>query len=112
MVPPLQALFLEKREVHRPVDDPNALVLEAWSEGLMTGSLVIMAAITIANMRAGVLLHKLILLEVLCRVPIAVHQWCLYEKNSPIAVDPGHGSRNLHFCPKRTVGIWHRQQLD
>lgn len=53
-----------KRTVHRPVDDPAALVLEAWSQGLMTGSLVIMAAVTIANMRPGVLLHKLILLEV------------------------------------------------
>jgi hypothetical protein len=30
----------------------------------MTGSLVIMAAVTYANMRPGVLLHKLILLEV------------------------------------------------
>jgi heme O synthase-like polyprenyltransferase len=53
-----------KRTVHRPVDDPAALVLEAWSQGLMTGSLVIMAAVTIANMRPGILLHKLILLEV------------------------------------------------
>jgi hypothetical protein len=53
-----------KRTVHCPVDDPAALVLEAWSQGLMAGSLVIMAAVTIANMRPGVLLHKLILLEV------------------------------------------------
>jgi hypothetical protein len=53
-----------KRTVHYPADDPAALVLEAWSQGLMTGSLVIMAAVTIANMRPGVLLHKLILLEV------------------------------------------------
>jgi hypothetical protein len=53
-----------KRTVQRPVDDPAALILEAWSQGLMTGSLVIMAAVTYANMRPGVLLHKLILLEV------------------------------------------------
>ncbi|KAJ5426160.1 hypothetical protein N7465_001230 [Penicillium sp. CMV-2018d] len=35
---------LSKRTVQRPEDDPAALVLEAWSQGLMTGSLVIMAA--------------------------------------------------------------------
>ena len=55
---------LARRTVRRPDDDPAALVLEAWSQGLMTGSLVIMAAVTYANMRPGVLLHKLILLEV------------------------------------------------
>ncbi|KAJ5990472.1 hypothetical protein N7522_010679 [Penicillium canescens] len=54
-----------KRTVQRPVDDPAALILEAWSQGLMTGSLVIMAAVTYANMRPGVLLHKLILLELI-----------------------------------------------
>lgn len=43
---------------------PDALVLEAWAQGYLVGSLVIMAAITIANMRRNVLLHKLILLEV------------------------------------------------
>lgn len=59
------ASFLAKRNVSRPVDDPAALILEAWSQGLMTGSLVIMAAITYVNMRSGVLLHKMILLEVM-----------------------------------------------
>ncbi|KAJ5650262.1 uncharacterized protein N7484_003985, partial [Penicillium longicatenatum] len=58
-----------KRTTQRPVDDPAALVLEAWSQGLMAGSLVIMAAVTIANMRPGVLLHKLILLEILYHSP-------------------------------------------
>ncbi|KAJ5086208.1 hypothetical protein N7532_010979 [Penicillium argentinense] len=53
-----------KRTVQRPVDD-SALILEAWSQGFMTGSLVIMAAVTYANMRSGVLLHKLILLELI-----------------------------------------------
>jgi len=47
----------------RPTD-PNGLVLEAWAEGYMLGSLIIMTCITIANMRRGVLLHKLILIEV------------------------------------------------
>lgn len=52
-----------KREVTKPTE-PDGLVLEAWSQGFMVGALVIMSCITIANMRRGVLLHKLILLEV------------------------------------------------
>ncbi|KAL6399524.1 hypothetical protein AUP68_18072 [Ilyonectria robusta] len=43
---------------------PAQLTLEAWSQGFMVGALVIMAGITLANMRSGVLLHKLILIEV------------------------------------------------
>ena len=39
-------------------------ILEAWSQGFMVGSLLIMACITIANMSRGVLLHKFILGEV------------------------------------------------
>ncbi|RMZ83757.1 hypothetical protein DV738_g879, partial [Chaetothyriales sp. CBS 135597] len=42
---------------------PEDLILEGWSQGFLVGSLIIMAAITIANMRRRVLLHKLILLE-------------------------------------------------
>jgi hypothetical protein len=60
-----ESLF--KREVpdnqgEKPTD-PNGLVLEAWAQGFMVGSLIIMSCITLANMRRGVLLHKLILLE-------------------------------------------------
>lgn len=47
----------------RPTD-PNGLVIEAWGQGLLVGSLVIMAAVTLANMKKHVLLHKLILAEV------------------------------------------------
>ena len=39
-------------------------ILEGWAQGFMVGALVIMACITIANMRRKVLLHKLILVEV------------------------------------------------
>ena len=39
-------------------------ILEAWSQGFMAGALVIMACITVSNMRRGVLLHKFILVEV------------------------------------------------
>ena len=42
---------------------PEDFILEGWSEGFMVGALIIMACITIANMRRKVLLHKLILLE-------------------------------------------------
>lgn len=48
---------------NRPTE-PEALVLEGWGQGMMVGALVVMAALTIANMRKGVLLHKLILAEV------------------------------------------------
>ncbi|KAK5041804.1 hypothetical protein LTR13_002471 [Exophiala sideris] len=38
-------------------------IIESWSQGFLVGALLIMACITVANMRRGVLLHKLILLE-------------------------------------------------
>jgi hypothetical protein len=41
-----------------------ALIVESWSQGFLVAALLIMACITIANMRAGMFLHKLILLEV------------------------------------------------
>ncbi|KAH8693065.1 hypothetical protein BGW36DRAFT_301741 [Talaromyces proteolyticus] len=63
------ASLLVKRDVSRPVDDPAALILESWSQGLMTGALVIMAAITYVNMRSGVFLHKMILLELILAMP-------------------------------------------
>jgi hypothetical protein len=43
---------------------PEGYILESWSEGLMVGALMIMSCITVANMRKGVILHKLILFEV------------------------------------------------
>ncbi|PGH17297.1 hypothetical protein AJ79_01181 [Helicocarpus griseus UAMH5409] len=60
-------LPLTKRgdSVNRPDDDPDALILEGWAQGFMVGALVIMTAITIANMRRRVLLHKLILAELI-----------------------------------------------
>ena len=42
----------------------DGLVVEAWGQGCVVGSLLIMACTTVANMRRGILLHKLILLEV------------------------------------------------
>lgn len=51
------------QQIGRPTD-AGGLVLEAWAQGFMVGALVIMSCITLANMRRGVLLHKLILIEV------------------------------------------------
>jgi hypothetical protein len=53
----------ESQRVTRPTQ-PDALVLEAWGQGMLVGALLVMFAITIANMRRRVLLHKLILAEV------------------------------------------------
>ncbi|KAF1994154.1 hypothetical protein P154DRAFT_586700 [Amniculicola lignicola CBS 123094] len=52
--------FQKGHIVERPTD-PDSLILEAWAQGFMVGALVIMSFITVANMRRGVLLHKLIL---------------------------------------------------
>jgi hypothetical protein len=43
---------------------PAKIALEAWSQGCMIGALIIMIGITLINMRRGVILHKLILIEV------------------------------------------------
>ncbi|PGH11579.1 hypothetical protein AJ80_07049 [Polytolypa hystricis UAMH7299] len=62
-------LPLARREeanfIHRPDDNPDGLVLESWAQGFMVGTLVFMTAITVANMRRKVLLHKLILAELI-----------------------------------------------
>ncbi len=52
----------------RDVNDTEAYIVEGWGEGFMLGALFIMAVITVANMRKGVLLHKMILLEVYIRL--------------------------------------------
>ncbi|GES63744.1 hypothetical protein ATEIFO6365_0007043100 [Aspergillus terreus] len=54
--------------VSRP-SDPDSLVLEAWGQGLMVGSLVVMAIITVANMKRRILLHKLIFAELILAMP-------------------------------------------
>ena len=55
---------LSKRDAVTKPTDPQGLVLEAWSQGFMVGAIVIMICITLANLKRGVILHKLILLEV------------------------------------------------
>ncbi|KAJ5349070.1 hypothetical protein MYU51_011873 [Penicillium brevicompactum] len=53
---------MSSSHVGKPTE-PNALILEAWGQGFMVGSLLIMAAMAIANMRKRILLHKVIVLE-------------------------------------------------
>jgi len=48
----------------RNVDETEAYIVESWGEGFMFGALLVMSVITVANMRRGVILHKLILCEV------------------------------------------------
>jgi hypothetical protein len=57
------ALTRRMVEVTKPTD-PTTLVVEAWAQGFMVGSILIMLSTTVSNYRRGVLLHKLILLEV------------------------------------------------
>lgn len=57
-------LNLTLPEAIQKPDHGEGLILEAWAQGLLVGAFVVMAGITVANMRKGVLLHKLILIEV------------------------------------------------
>ena len=56
-LPELANRWVQGVVVPKPTD-PSELVLEAWAMGYLVGSLVIMGFITLANMRRGVLLHK------------------------------------------------------
>jgi hypothetical protein len=56
------ALTKRVMDVQKP-SDPTGLTIEAWAQGYMVGSLIIMACVAFANMRKKVLLHKLILVE-------------------------------------------------
>lgn len=42
----------------------ESFILESWGQGFIVGALLIMALITISNMKRGILLHKLIFVEV------------------------------------------------
>ncbi|KAH1612248.1 hypothetical protein KXX21_002809 [Aspergillus fumigatus] len=68
----------------RPAN-PDILIVEAWGQGFMVGSLILMIAITMANMKSGVLLHKVIVAELALAIGhgtfIFFHRpaygWCL-----------------------------------
>jgi hypothetical protein len=42
----------------------SGVIIEAWSQGVLFGGVLVLIMFTIANMRRHVLLHRLILLEV------------------------------------------------
>jgi hypothetical protein len=68
----------------RDVNDPEALILEGWGQGCMFGALLIMAIITVTNMKRGVLLHKMILLEVV------IHTWPSFQNANYAQVGISH----------------------
>ncbi|KAJ4369906.1 hypothetical protein N0V83_005670 [Neocucurbitaria cava] len=81
---PVPSIMARGNVVEKPTN-PDELILEAWAQGFLVGSLVIMSFITLANMRRGVLLHKLILLELILGIwqgfwlffKSPVHAWWL-----------------------------------
>ncbi|KAL9115014.1 MAG: hypothetical protein Q9227_001258 [Pyrenula ochraceoflavens] len=71
MAPALRSVLLQKRTTDdESGHDKAALslsgdILEAWGEGYMVGSLIILMLIVVCNYRRRVMLHKLILFEML-----------------------------------------------
>lgn len=88
--------------ITRPTD-PDGLVLEAWGQGLMVGSLVVMAAVTFSNMKRHILLHKLIFAEVSIRLII-------YSRGSDIdativlIAHPRHPAWDMDLLQR--AGLW------
>jgi hypothetical protein len=106
-VPSLPELLYRSVPANETVTKPtdrDGLILEAWAEGYMVGSLIILSCITFANMRKGVLLHKLILLEV-SYVPwhtyrvLATAESRLTNHPSSWCSDTGYTNSTLFFSP-------------
>ena len=94
---------LERRSI-LPTKPQSAdgLILSAWAQGYMAGSIIIMACITIANMRREVLLHKLILLEVRTSLLRYLQTWG--RNNGVFAFPSSYYSDNLQ---QLLLGFWH-----
>src|SRR6266480_2577820 len=73
----------------------HGLTLEAWAEGFCVGALIIMAGITVSNMRRGVLLHKLILIEVRSRSN--AEEMKLFARNSFLSAYFGNATQYLYL---------------
>lgn len=84
---------LSKRTAVTKPTDPDGLILEAWAQGFMVGAIVIMICITLANLKRGVVLHKLILLEV-CQAMMPLIN---YYADQVLA------------CPRRVTWYFHLQ---
>lgn len=68
---------------HAMPKTPEGLIIESWAQGYLVGSLVIMIFITLANMRRGVLLHK---------VSATAHRLLLNEMLTPCLVNSHRGT--------------------
>lgn len=62
----------------RNVNSKQAFIVEGWGQGFMFGALMIMAIVTVVNMKKKVLLHKLILLEVSLLFLSCYHRCCFW----------------------------------
>lgn len=84
-------------DVKKPADGAG-LTIEAWAQGYMVGSLIIMACLAVANMRRHVLLHKLIVVEV--RYSSRVQQTAIRDAESHITSDIAalrNSTRHFHL---------------
>ena len=65
--PPSSAIHVVARADSMDINDNSTrkeIILEAWGQGFNVGALLIIILIVLCNYRKGVLLHKLILIEV------------------------------------------------
>ena len=75
------------------------LILEAWSQGFLVGGLIVLVMITVANMRRGVLLHKLILIEVRLIVLLGTAR-ISKQLLTRLTAYHGVGTRDFHLYPR------------
>ena len=88
----------------RDSKSPEAFIVESWSQGFMFGALLIMAVITVVNMKRRVLLHKLILLEVSMSIGAAEFSSTIAANHDDAALT-GHVTWNLLFHEFRWVRL-------
>ncbi|KFH46636.1 hypothetical protein ACRE_024860 [Hapsidospora chrysogenum ATCC 11550] len=70
--PPPSAVHVVARADSMDINDDSTrkeIILEAWGQGFNVGALLIIILIVLCNYRKGVLLHKLILIELLLAIP-------------------------------------------
>lgn len=91
--------------VQKPEDTEGAII-EAWAEGYMVGSLIIMACVAFSNMRRGVLLHKLIVVEVRGYLPkttqLVMKLWALTRDSLCLEHFMARSSSQMHLCTTGT----------
>ena len=101
---PKAAVVIRFSELDSKPEGGVRLTLESWSQGLMMGALIIMAGITLANMRRGVLLHKLIFLEVRTHLISNIAHLHGYQLTFD-AAPPGYAKRLLHLLQPTRMGL-------